>query len=111
MLARRPRQSQYRDPLTGMADPEGFEDARAGFVADSTEKAGAREDARRRLSLLEGVEEPEPQDNRAAAIAELEQLKSELQEAIAAMPARQADFLRQYADEVKAINAKYGIRP
>lgn len=111
MLTRRPRQSQFRDPLTGMADPEGFQDARAGFVADSTEKAGAREDARSHLSMIEGFDTNAPEDPRAAAVAELEQLKAELVEAIAAQPQQRNKFLREYAAEVDTINVRYGIRP
>lgn len=112
MLRRKPRAGQFVDPLTRMPDEGGYNVAMEDWRADSTEKAGAREDTKRALSDLLTPAGPEPgtEQARTAAIKDLQQEEAYMREAIAAEPDRRDEILRQYAERVKAVNARYGIR-
>jgi hypothetical protein len=57
MLARRPKQSQFVDPMLRQPDAPAFDEAMGNWRADSTAKAGAVENTQRSLAELLGEEE------------------------------------------------------
>jgi hypothetical protein len=61
LLTRRPRESQFVDPLTKTPNAEGYAEALLNWRADSTDRKGAEEDAAAELQrLVPGAVAPRP---------------------------------------------------